>query len=241
MEVAFDWVRHTLQLETLIHDLVLAVHQVDSAERSYLYTGRAAYLDAFYAAEVKIPADLVALNRAIVEDPEQQQRLMELDALVCNRLEFAREVVNLKRSGRHDAAVKISRSDSNKSAMESIDIVATQMRKHEDNLLGTRDRALMATRRDHARWLYALLALNISSLGSILLLLRRLDKAQSLARVCAWSKRIEHEGQWLSLEDYLSRRFSIRSTHTISPPELNRVIADSNQEECESASVNAAR
>jgi len=99
------------------------------------------------------------------------------------------------------------------------------MCQQEEINLVNRDRALATRRQSHAHWLYGLLLLNISSLGCTLLLFHRLDKAQSLARVCAWSKRIEHEGQWLSFEEYLNRRFSIDTTHTISPSEVDRVMS----------------
>jgi CHASE3 domain sensor protein len=224
MDTAFGWVRHALQVENRVHRLVLDVHEFEGGQRGYLFTGRRSHRVSFDAGEARVPADLAALGQDIADDPTQRQRFLELQALVLNRLDLARQTVDLKKAGQHDAAHKLARSDLGQHGMDCIHKIAEEMRKHEEILLVSRDRALAARRQSHAHWLYGLLLLNISSLVCTLFLLHRLDKAQSLARVCAWSKRIEHEGQWLSFEEYLSRRFSIDTTHTISPSEVDRLM-----------------
>jgi CHASE3 domain sensor protein len=234
MNTAFGWVRHALQIENRIHQLVLDVHTFEAGQRGYLYTGRNMHLDSFRAGEARVPSDLAALREGTVDDPTQQQRVLELEALVLDRLELARQTIELQKAGRHDAALKLVRSDRGQNAMNGIHAIADEMRQHEANLLDTRDRAVAQRRQGQARWLYGLLFLNLSSLACTLILLHRLGKAQSLARVCAWSKRIEHEGQWLSFEEYLNRRFSIDTTHTISPSEIDRLIPEiaAEPEEC---------
>jgi CHASE3 domain sensor protein len=224
MDTAFGWVRHALQVENRVHRLVLDVHEFEGCQRGYLFTGGRSHRVSFYAGAARVPADLAALGQDIADDPTQRQRFLELRALVLNRLDWAHQIVDLKKAGQHDAAHKLARSELGQHGMDCIHDIAEEMRKHEDILLVRRDRALAARRQSHAHWLYGLLLLNISSLACTLFLLHRLDKAQSLARVCAWSQRIEHEGQWLSFEEYLSRRFSIDTTHTISPSEVDRLM-----------------
>jgi CHASE3 domain sensor protein len=226
LEKAFDWVRHALQVENRVHQLVLDVHEFEAGQRGYLYTGRAAYLDSFQAGEASVTKDLEYLRADTRGDPAQQERLLELETLVLDRLDLARQTIDLQRSGRHDAALKLVRGDRGKSAMDGIQVLADEMRRHEENLLGKRDRDLANWRAGRAHWLYGLLLLNLSSLACTLFLLHRLGKAQSLARVCAWSKRVELEGQWLSFEEYLSRRFQIDTTHTISPSEVDRLLTE---------------
>jgi CHASE3 domain sensor protein len=224
MDTAFGWVRRALQVENRIHRSVLDVHEFEDAQRGYLFTGRPSHRVFFSAAEAGVSADLGALGADIAGDPTQRQRFLELQTLVLNRLDVARQTVELKKAGQHDAAHKLSRSELGQQGMDCIHLLADEMRQHEEVQLVSRDRALAARRQGHAHWLYGLLLLNVTSLACTLFLLHRLDKAQSLARVCAWSKRIEHEGQWLSFEEYLSRRFSIDTTHTISPSEVDRLM-----------------
>jgi hypothetical protein len=50
-------------------------------------------------------------------------------------------------------------------------------------------------------------------------------KAQvtGLARVCAWSRTVEYQGEWLSFEEYLKRRFHVETTHGIAPDEARKL------------------
>ncbi|MBK6656791.1 MAG: hypothetical protein IPG43_00920 [Proteobacteria bacterium] len=50
-------------------------------------------------------------------------------------------------------------------------------------------------------------------------------RVQGLVRMCAWSRTVEFEGQWLTFEEYLKRRFGLDTTHGISPEEEKKVIA----------------
>ena len=50
--------------------------------------------------------------------------------------------------------------------------------------------------------------------------------------MCAWSRTIEYEGEWISFEQYLKRRFNIDTSHGISPAEAEkakRVIRDNDR------------
>ena len=48
-------------------------------------------------------------------------------------------------------------------------------------------------------------------------LLDRLHYLEGFLRVCAWCRNVEHEGQWISMEDYFNRRFNIKSSHGMCP------------------------
>jgi CHASE3 domain sensor protein len=226
MNAAFDWVRHALKAQNLIHQLVLDVYEFESGQRDYLFSGRGSRREAFAAAKARVPGDLAALGQGTAPDAAQRNRFFELQALVLQRLDLAGQTVDLKRAGKHDDAHKLARSELGRAGLDRIHALADEMRKHEELLLDGRDSAVAARRRSYAQWLYGLLVLNVGTLACTLFLLHRLDKAQSLARVCAWSKRIEHEGQWISFEEYLSCRFRIHSTHTISPAALDRAMTD---------------
>ncbi len=225
MDTALDWVRNALQVQNRIHRLVVDISEFEGGQRGYLFSGRRSHREAFCAAMARVPTDLAALGEDTRENRAQRERFLELQGLVMRRLDAARETVELKKLGQHDAAHALARSLLKQEGLERIQAIADKMREAEAVSLIGRDRALAERRQGHARWLNGLLVLNIATLVCTLFLLRRLEKAQSLARICAWSKRIEHEGQWLSFEEYLSCRFSIHSTHTISPAELERATA----------------
>jgi hypothetical protein len=56
---------------------------------------------------------------------------------------------------------------------------------------------------------------------------RELKKQLSgLVTICAWSRTVEYQGEWISFEEYLKRRFGITSSHGISPGELDKMISE---------------
>jgi len=47
--------------------------------------------------------------------------------------------------------------------------------------------------------------------------------AEQMVTVCAWSKKILFEGEWLRLEEFLWRRFDLRVSHGIAPDVFERL------------------
>lgn len=47
------------------------------------------------------------------------------------------------------------------------------------------------------------------------LLFRRMRELEGLITVCAWTRRVQWQGRWISFEEYLARRFNLRCTHGI--------------------------
>jgi hypothetical protein len=41
--------------------------------------------------------------------------------------------------------------------------------------------------------------------------------------LCAWTRSVEYEGEWISFEEYLRRRFDISTTHGIAPDALAQI------------------
>ncbi|MGI8783264.1 MAG: hypothetical protein ACR2L2_06395 [Acidobacteriota bacterium] len=50
-------------------------------------------------------------------------------------------------------------------------------------------------------------------------------KVSGLVTMCAWSRTIEYEGEWISFEEYLKRRFDLNTSHGISPDEVQKAFA----------------
>lgn len=51
-------------------------------------------------------------------------------------------------------------------------------------------------------------------------------RIETLVKMCAWTRTVEYQGEWLSFEEYLRRRFNIETTHGMSPVETERQLAD---------------
>ena len=50
------------------------------------------------------------------------------------------------------------------------------------------------------------------------------QQVNNLVTICAWTRTVEYQGEWISFEDYLKRRFNISTTHSISPAEAEKVL-----------------
>ena len=52
------------------------------------------------------------------------------------------------------------------------------------------------------------------------------QRVDSLVTICAWSRTVEHQGEWISFEQYLLRRFNINTSHGISPDEAKKALGE---------------
>jgi hypothetical protein len=53
--------------------------------------------------------------------------------------------------------------------------------------------------------------------GSTRRLLNRVQHLEAFMRLCAWCRRIECEGKWMRLEDFMKQGFDTSTTHGICP------------------------
>jgi len=50
------------------------------------------------------------------------------------------------------------------------------------------------------------------------------NRVNALVTVCAWSRTVEYEGEWISFEKYLLKRFNVNTSHGISPEEAEKMF-----------------
>lgn len=55
------------------------------------------------------------------------------------------------------------------------------------------------------------------------------ERVSGFVKICAWSRTVEYEGQWISFEQYLKRRYNIDVTHSISPAEAQKLLDGMNE------------
>ena len=53
-----------------------------------------------------------------------------------------------------------------------------------------------------------------------------LKKHQNIVRMCAWTRKLEIDGQWVSVEEYLQRRFGLLVSHGICEDVLKNFHSD---------------
>ena len=48
-------------------------------------------------------------------------------------------------------------------------------------------------------------------------LLKRLHHLEDYLRICAWCRKMDHEGKWMTMEDYFGSAFATRTSHGVCP------------------------
>jgi hypothetical protein len=57
-------------------------------------------------------------------------------------------------------------------------------------------------------------------------LLKRLHYLEEFMRVCAWCRKVSHDDEWLTMEQYFKHNFSTRTTHGLCPECMARQMKD---------------
>lgn len=220
---SFQWVTHTLEVERGIQQLLNSLVDAETGQRGFLLTQRAVYLEPYNSGRSRVAQNVSDLRKLTADNPDQQQRLSELEPLIADRLAVLNETVAMENRGEHDAALALVNSDRGRNTMDKIRGILRVMGDDEHRLLWIRQRDFTKTAARSTTLLYTLFAASVLCAGLVLYLLRRLSKAEPIVNMCATSRTIEYGGDWLSFEQYLKRRFNIETSHGMSPAEFDRL------------------
>jgi CHASE3 domain sensor protein len=226
---SFDVIMRCSRIEDTIHQLLADIVEVEDGQRGYLLTEKRSYLESYQNARDKVSSDLDELHEQIGDNQQQQVRLKKVDGLIADKLEAASQMIDLEQTGQHLAAVRLVRADHAKKTIDAVRALVEEMSFDEKELLANCTKNLATQTQKHTSILLSLLGLNTISIVCILYLLHHLTRLRSLVKMCAWSRTIEYEGEWISFEKYLERRFSLDITHGISPAEAARLTAELNR------------
>jgi CHASE3 domain sensor protein len=225
LEKSFEWVTHTLSVERAVQSLVTSLLDVETGQRGYLLTRRDLYLEPYEAGRARVGQQVADLRTLTADNAAQQQRLDELQPLIRERLGLIDETVALERRGEHEAALGIVNTDRGKNSMDRIRGLLRVMGDEEHRLVWVRRQQASAQASRTSLLLFGLLGAGAACGGIIFYLVQRLMKVEPVVNMCAYSKTIQYDGEWVSFEDYLRRRFNIATTHSMSPAEFERLRA----------------
>lgn len=224
-------VTRTLRAERELNAVGAGIRDAETGQRGFLLTGAPEYLAPYREATRDAPAGIARLKRMLSDNPEQLRRVSILDTLSKEKLAELNRTVELANRGNRDSALQVVRTNVGDSLMQSIRIVLRDAIQAEDSLLNARENELRAEffrRNAISAGLAVVLGL---LLAMIVLVLRRLRTYEDLVTLCAWSKAVNYQGEWLSFEEYLRRRFGLSATHGISPAALAELESQISDEE----------
>ena len=133
-----NWVAHTQQVLREIDAVGSDLRDAEAAQRGYVLTGQERFLTPYLAAPPSVAAEMRSLERLVVDNPEQRQRIAVLRTLARRRLDLLDEPLQMARRGDFAAAAQIIRNGEGQQVMDSIRALSGTLRNAEFVLLQER-------------------------------------------------------------------------------------------------------
>lgn len=142
-----QWVSHTLEVLARLEGLWAKVAEAESAERGYLVTGDAAYLEPYQNALKSIPADLHDLRGYTSDNPRQRENVDELQASITAKMTEIRLVLDLRQRYGPAAARREVLTQTGRMEMADVRAIVQRMVERENGLLEERTTRTQGTAR----------------------------------------------------------------------------------------------
>lgn len=198
--------------------------ELQAGETGFLLTGDQSYLQAHQFSYDDTSVRLAYLDVLYKGRPAQLERWNRLRPLVEAKLAQYRDVTALKKSGQDDKALKLANGDEHTSIMDQIRSIVAEMQVAEDATLADRKRANEAKLDASdavSTGLFILSATVVIYAGVLFLRIRQL---QSIITICAWTQKVNFNGKWMPMEEFLWRRFRVKVSHGISEEAFDGVM-----------------
>jgi len=221
---ALDWVTHTRVVLRKLEAFLSSMNDAEAGRRGYLLAHEDSFLGAYEDAVNQGHDQLQTIRLLTSDNPLLQQRLDQLEPLVNTELAKLSQSVALEKNLDHAAAVKLFTSSHPEESMDQIRTLVSTIHDSERSLLQQREEAYLSTAYLNSNVALLFVIVDVGFIAGIFLLLRRLERMEEMIKICAWSKLIEYEGEWISIEDYLHRRFKMQISHGMSDAEANKML-----------------
>jgi CHASE3 domain sensor protein len=220
---SFEWVSHTLEIQRELATVEARMSEAESGQRGYVLTGQPAFLVPYTAATGEVRSRVSYLRSLLSDNPAQLRRLQLIESLSNAKLTEFDSTIKLERSGRRDEAVSSVRAAHSDSVMTAIRSGLQGMIAQEASLLRARQKALVNDLRQADMISVGLSGALFLMLIALLVIARGAEHYRNLVTLCAWTRSVEFNGEWISFEEYLRRKFNISATHGISPDALSQI------------------
>jgi PAS domain S-box-containing protein len=132
------WVDHTREVINANQQLLSDVKDAESAERGYIITGDEGYLDPYRSASADIPLITAKLLQLTADNPSQQQRIQNLQALIAKRIMVFNDAVRQQKEMGFGAAQAVVHAGRGRAVMTQIREASQEIDREEYRLLQER-------------------------------------------------------------------------------------------------------
>jgi CHASE3 domain sensor protein len=214
----------------LISEVTQALKHAQDCRKAYLTTGNVVYLNEYRDACTDVDA---SMDRLVKEDAVVNSKLAHAQGLrsfVHQKLSEIGRALRFKHAAPATVSViqaPAARPAATPLSAEDSDIARIQRlldalgQEESRDISGQLEQA-QARSAFHRNLVIAIATINILFLGGVAFCALQIKKLHSLVTMCAWSKRVQYEGEWIPLEDYMRRRFGVRISHGISQEEFDK-------------------
>jgi CHASE3 domain sensor protein len=201
-----------------------ALNAAQAGEYGFLLTGSQSWLATYLFSQNDAMIRLTFLAMSFADRPAQLARLNRIRPLVEAELAEFRDVTRLKQSGQDEKALQLVSANDGLLALNRIRSLIAEMQAAEDEMLASRleeNESKVNMRDAISTGLLCLSAVVVAGAGVLLFRIRQL---QSIITICAWTQRVNYNGKWMRMEDFLWQRFRLRVSHGISEEAFEGVI-----------------
>jgi PAS domain S-box-containing protein len=142
---AQSWTMHAEQVLRHIEAVASDLNDVEAAQRGFLLTGQASFLEPYRSARDSTEAVVEVLQELVTDNPAQARRATTLRGMTERRLSRLEGTIVLGRRGAFQEAVEAIRIGEGQALMDSIRAVTRAMGAHEFALLRERETREAAT------------------------------------------------------------------------------------------------
>ena len=220
MKLVEQSVEDRAQLNELRNDL----REAEAAEYGFLISGNQSFLQRSLFAQNDTYVRLTYIGLSFASQPVQLARLDRLRPLIETKLAEFRNVARLKQSAQEAEALRLISTNSETLLMNQIRPLIAEIQAAEDQTLAerrTENESKVNLRDVISTCLLCLTAAVVVGAGVLLLRIRQL---QSIITICAWTQRVNFNGKWMRMEDFLWQRFRVKVSHGISEEAFEGVM-----------------
>ncbi len=131
-------VSHTMKVREQLQMLVSTLKDAETSQRGFLLTGTESYLSPYNQARAALPGEIAKLRGLLSDNPDQLQRLSQIERVVADKLEELAETVSRRRNGDTVGALAVVQSDRGKMFMDRVRVLTHDMEEQERDLLASR-------------------------------------------------------------------------------------------------------
>ncbi|HKN57501.1 MAG TPA: CHASE3 domain-containing protein [Gemmatimonadaceae bacterium] len=220
---SFEWVSHTLEVQRELATVEARMSEAEASQRGYLLTNNPGFLGRYTTARNDVRWRLGNLRSLASDNSAQLRRLLIIESQARAKFNEFDSTIKVAREGRRDAAVAVVSTRHSDSLMTSIRSGLQGMTDEEASVLRSRQKSLVLELRSGDMVSLGLAGALALMLIALLVIARGAEHYRNLVTLCAWSRSVEYEGEWISFEEYLRRKFGISATHGISPDALSQI------------------